>query len=74
MNRFFYILIFLGFAGCATETQYGKCIGITDDRDESLIYKISKKNLVLGIVFIETIFVPAVVVLDEFQCPVGIKK
>jgi hypothetical protein len=60
-------------AGCTSATEFGKCIGITETGKPDLVYKASTKNVILGIVFIETIVAPVIVVLDEFNCPVGKK-
>ncbi len=60
-------------SGCTTNTPFGPCIGAFDDRDPHLIYKPSGWNIALGIVFIETVFVPVIVLIDETQCPIGHK-
>lgn len=74
MNKL-YLILFLGLilTGCADKTEYGKCIGVTEDKKPDLIYKPSVQNIVVGIILSETIIVPVVVVLDQFQCPVGRK-
>ena len=59
---------------CTSQTEYGSCIGIADDRKPNLEYKLSIKNAVLGIVFLETIIVPVWVLADETYCPVGVKE
>jgi len=59
--------------GCTTHTQYGKCIGLADDKNPALIYKVDAWNVFLGIVFSETIIVPLYVVIDETFCPVDKK-
>ena len=66
-------LILFSCISCTSQTQYGKCVGIADDKDPKLIYKLDTTNMVLGIIFIETIIVPIVVVNDQLFCPVGIK-
>ena len=60
-------------AGCTTRTQYGECVGIGDDKNPTLHYKADVWNVFLGIVFVETVIVPLVVVFDELECPVGVK-
>lgn len=60
-------------SGCTTKTEYGECIGVLDDKKPELIYKLDTTNAVLGIVFVETIFVPVIVLANETQCPVGKK-
>ena len=61
-------------AGCTENTQYGDCIGIADEKDPTLIYKVDTWNAVLGIVFIETVIVPIIVLTTETFCPVGKKE
>ena len=67
----------VGLSGCEESTPYGPCIGFgefgDDQRQPGLIYKISHRNLILGIVFLETIIVPTIVAVDELLCPVGKK-
>jgi hypothetical protein len=58
---------------CTSSTAFGPCVGISDDRDPSLTYKVSAGNIFLAIVFSETIIVPVVVIADEVACPVGRK-
>jgi hypothetical protein len=58
-------------SGCTSKTEYGSCIGVADDKDPKLVYKVSVKNAVLGIIFMETIIVPIYVLVDETYCPVG---
>jgi hypothetical protein len=60
-------------AGCTSSTAYGPCVGVTDDRDPALTYKVSTRNVVLGAIFVETLFAPALVLLTEWTCPVGRK-
>ena len=67
------ILCCLALQGCESATAFGPCVGITDDKDPNLIYKPSILNIVLGILFIEVIVPPVVVVVNEFSCPVGRK-
>jgi len=60
-------------SGCETRTQYGNCIGVNDSQNITLRYKVSPTNVVIGVIFVETIFVPVIIILDEFSCPVGKK-
>jgi hypothetical protein len=60
-------------SGCTSSTQYGSCIGIADDKNPNLEYKLSAWNTFLAIVFSETIVVPIVVLANETSCPVGVK-
>ncbi len=65
------LLICLALVGCTSSTQYGQCIGAFDDAKPDLSYRVSAWNVVLAIVFSETIIVPAYVVLEEARCPTG---
>ena len=60
-------------SGCTSSTQYGSCIGIADDKEPNLQYKLSVWNTFLAIIFSETIVVPIVVLANETYCPVGVK-
>jgi hypothetical protein len=59
--------------GCVSRTEYGECVGLFDDRDPSLRYETSVRNVVIGAVLIETLIVPAFVVATQWHCPVGTK-
>jgi hypothetical protein len=56
---------------CTSSTKYGDCIGVNDTQSQKLRYRTSTKNIVLAVIFLETIIVPIVVVADELSCPVG---
>jgi len=56
---------------CTSGTKYGTCIGAFEDEDPKLIYAASVKNIVLAVIFSETIIVPAVVIISKTACPVG---
>jgi hypothetical protein len=60
-------------AGCTSRTEYGPCVGLGEDQNPALHYKVSVWNAFLGIVFVETVIVPIFVVVDETFCPVGKK-
>jgi hypothetical protein len=68
----FLLFCFTSFS-CASKTQHGECVGINDVKDPNKIYKYSARNIILGIIFIQTIFVPVLVVLNQLQCPAGDK-
>lgn len=63
----------LMLAACTSRTEHGDCVGIGEDKDPKLTYKLDTTNLVLGIVFVETIVVPVIVAVNETFCPVGKK-
>jgi hypothetical protein len=59
--------------GCTSETKFGKCVGIADDKDPSLVYKTNAWNIFMGVVFFEAIIPPIIVLADETSCPVAKK-
>jgi len=63
----------LGLCGCESKTEYGPCIGIVDERNPNLEYRLSIQNTVIGVICSETIFVPVIVLANETFCPVGVK-
>ena len=60
-------------SGCTSHTEFGPCIGIGEEKNPNLVYKVSAQNLVVGIVFFQLIAPPVIVAIDEFYCPVGVK-
>lgn len=73
MNRALMItaaVLAISLAGCTSENSKGKCIGAFDKGQPNIEYKLSVKNTVLGVIFVETIVVPVVVIADETKCPV----
>lgn len=60
-------------AGCTTKTEHGPCVGLSDEKNPKLTYKVDVWNAFLGIIFVETIIVPLIVVVDEIYCPVSKK-
>jgi len=67
------LLLLILISGCASKTEFGNCVGIMDDKDPKLVYKYSVRNIVIGSIFSASIFVPVLVVVNELQCPVGVK-
>ena len=60
-------------SGCTFNTEYGECLGLDDDNDRNpaLKYELNTKNIVLGVIFVETLAAPIVVGLEATYCPVG---
>lgn len=71
MRTIMLLVLLATLAGCASRTQYGQCVGMADDKRPELQYKVSVRNLLVGIVFIELIVPPIIVATNEFYCPVG---
>jgi len=74
MKKITILFIFLVLlSGCTTRTEYGDCIGALDDKNPSLLYKLSAWNLFVGIFFSGLIVPPIIVLANETICPVGYK-
>ena len=73
INKLLICLIMLSLVGCTSKNEHGECIGAFEDGKPEVQYKVSTWNVVLAALFIETIFVPVIVVLNQTKCPVGEK-
>ncbi len=49
------------------------CVGVTDPQNPAFRYKLDTWNTILGIVFVETIFMPVIVANNYLFCPVSYK-
>jgi len=74
-SLFLAALLALGLTGCTDKTEFGPCVGAFEEerRDPALDYRMSTTNVVVAVIFWETVIVPAIVVLDETYCPIGRK-
>jgi hypothetical protein len=61
----------LTLSACTGKTEYGTCIGAFDKENPKLVYKVSAWNVAMGVIFVETIVVPILVIVDETKCPVA---
>ena len=66
-------LLLIVLAGCTSRTEFGPCVGLGDDKDPKLLYKVSVWNVFLGVIFFELIAPPIFVAVDQTFCPVGKK-
>lgn len=73
MKTIITIILVSFLCGCTSHTAYGPCIGVADEKNPNLVYKISAWNLIVGIFFFSLVAPPVVVLVDEFYCPVGYK-
>jgi hypothetical protein len=64
-------LTLLLLAGCESRTDYGRCVGLGEKQNPQLHYKVSARNVIVGVIFVELIAPPVYVVVDETFCPVG---
>lgn len=65
------VLVGLLMVGCTSETPLGDCKGLTDKKDPALVYEYDTGNVVLAVIFSETIIVPLIVVLSSLECPIA---
>lgn len=68
-------LTLLVSVGCVDSTGYGDCVGLMnqDQKDPDLNYELSVRNVVVGVIFIEMLFPPIIVALDQYECPTSRK-
>lgn len=66
-------LLLLFMISCTSNTEFGECIGVLEDKNPKLEYRASKLNIFLAVVFSETVIVPLWVILEEHSCPRGEK-
>lgn len=66
-----FLLLMTLVTGCSSSNKYGKCVGLNGKEDPKLQYEYNAWNMALGFIFLETLVVPLVVVLDDLKCPVG---
>lgn len=73
MRNMILICIALMTFSCASKTEFGNCVGINDTKDSKLNYEYSVRNIAVGIIFLEMIVPPLVVVFNKLECPVSKK-
>lgn len=66
-------------AGCVDEVKLGDgktypCVGAFEKQNPKLEYNLSKRNLIVGVIFFEIAIPPVVVLVDQTFCPVGVKE
>lgn len=67
------VALIILISGCTSSTEYGECIGLADEKNPDLIYKVSAWNVFVAVVTFELIAPPIFVVVDETFCPIGRK-
>lgn len=73
MKSLLVVLMVVLLAGCTSRTEFGECIGLSDERVPGLVYKVSAWNLFVAIIGFEMIAPPIFVAVDETFCPIGKK-
>lgn len=60
-------------AGCESSRHGLPCVGIveSDRKVPGVQYEVSTTNVVVGVLFSGSVLVPAIVLLKEFECPMG---
>lgn len=65
------IILLATLAACESERPEGKCIGLNGKPKPGVEYEYSTGNIIVGVVFMEMIAPPIIVLLDELKCPVS---
>ncbi len=66
-------MFMLSAMGCTSSTPRGDCVGFGGDENPKLHYAYNGWNIAMGLVFVEMIIPPVVVLVDELKCPTGPK-
>jgi hypothetical protein len=74
MKIIYTIGLVLFLAACQSRTDIGKCVGVNDKQDPAFVYRVSTRNIIVGVIFFEMIAPPIVVALDELYCPVSLRE
>lgn len=68
------ILAVVILAGCTQATDFGPCVGLFDDKDPKLAYKMNGWNVFVAVIGASFFFIPTIFVIkDETFCPVARK-
>lgn len=77
MRKTYIVLLFTILSllsGCISRTKYGSCYGLIGTKEPNLEYKLSVYNVVIAVLFSETIVIPGIVLAAEIYCPIGLKE
>jgi len=64
------LVLFAG-TGCDSETSLGECVGVLEEKKPNLRYEYDAGNIILAVIFSQTLVVPAIVIFDSLECPVA---
>lgn len=67
------VILAVILSGCTSKTEFGPCIGLGEDRNPALEYRLSANNLVWAVLGFELLAPPIVVAVNETFCPVSKK-
>lgn len=73
MNKLIMIILLTTLSACSTRTDLGECIGADDREDKRFLYDVNLKNVIIGILFFQTVLVPINVVGWNLKCPMELK-
>lgn len=73
MKKITLALLLLSLSSCINNTAFGPCVGLNDNQNGKLEYKISAWNVTMGVFFAGLVAPPIYVILDKLYCPVGEK-
>jgi hypothetical protein len=65
-----FLCLLLLLAGCESQRGGVRCIGAFEDPEAGVKYEPSTLNIIIGVFLVETLIVPAIVLLKETRCPV----
>lgn len=63
------LAVLLVLTGCTRSNPRGQCVGVLDQKKPGVEYDISYWNMIIATIFVETLIVPAVVILKALECP-----
>jgi hypothetical protein len=65
----------LSSTACRSSNELGECQGLfsEDQKNPKVVYRASTRNIVLGIIFFETVFAPILAFGYDLDCPVRTK-
>lgn len=56
--------------GCTSSVKGVPCVGLMDTKKPGVEYELSIWNILVAVVFSETIIVPIIVAAKQYECPV----
>ena len=65
------IFVLALLTGCTESTEFGECIGLSDEEEPNLKYKISVRNAIWSFLAVETVIAPVLWATDFAKCPVA---
>ena len=66
-------MLLVVLVGCTSGNRAGRCIGAFDTPKAGVEYETSGWNIAMGIIFVELVIPPVLVIANETRCPVEAK-